>query len=206
MASAAHAGADDPLLQPEVLETVNIRVRGEKVRGGWGGRWSTAAGMLYPCRRGLGVQHRSLCLLAALHPTQQATAQWHCRTCRAVQAPSVMLVSLRLLRRLTLPPLPSQVKLSNISTAEWERLRTGIALKTFTALMTRYQAMSEAEEERKLKEARRFAKGLFFNIKEDPDRWAVVWADLQTRCALQCHGAVTAGGCVGKYTGMLRRD
>jgi hypothetical protein len=41
--------------------------------------------------------------------------------------------------------------------------------------MTRYQAMSEADEERKLKEARRFAKGLFFNIKEDPDRCGGWW-------------------------------
>jgi hypothetical protein len=41
---------------------------------------------------------------------------------------------------------------------EWERLRTGIALKTFTALMKRYQHMSAAEEAKKLREARRFAK------------------------------------------------
>lgn len=41
---------------------------------------------------------------------------------------------------------------------EWERLRTGIALKTFTALMKRYQHMSAAEEAAKLREARRFAK------------------------------------------------
>lgn len=55
--------------------------------------------------------------------------------------------------------------------AEWERLRTGIALKTFTALMKRYQDMSEQEEARKLREARRFAKGLFYNVKGDAPRW-----------------------------------
>jgi hypothetical protein len=59
--------------------------------------------------------------------------------------------------------------------------------------MTRYQAMSEAEEERKLKEARRFAKGLFFNIKEDPDRWAVVshhWCGLTCRHVVHCGAMV----------------
>ena len=63
-----------------------------------------------------------------------------------------------------------QVNTHTIKAAEWERLRTGIALKTFTALITRYQSMSEKEEQNKLKEARRFAKGLFFNVREDPDR------------------------------------
>eukprot|EP00883_Tetradesmus_obliquus_P002966 jgi/Sobl393_1/1317/SZX72877.1 len=53
---------------------------------------------------------------------------------------------------------------------EWERLRTGIALKTFTALMKRYQHMSAAEEAAKLREARRFAKGLFYNVRGDASR------------------------------------
>jgi hypothetical protein len=53
---------------------------------------------------------------------------------------------------------------STIKPAEWQRLRAGIALKTFTALMKRYQHMTEAQEAQKLKEARRFAKGLFFNV------------------------------------------
>lgn len=66
-----------------------------------------------------------------------------------------------------LAPVFLQVDMSKVHPAEWERLRTGIALKTFTALIKRYQYMSEKEEERKLREARRFAKGLFWNIKGD---------------------------------------
>jgi hypothetical protein len=51
-----------------------------------------------------------------------------------------------------------QVDTTTMRPGEWERLRTGIALKTFTALMKRYQHMSAAEEAKKLREARRFAK------------------------------------------------
>lgn len=63
-----------------------------------------------------------------------------------------------------------QVDAATIKPAEWERLRTGIALKTFTALMKRYQDMSDKEEAKKLREARRFAKGLFYNVKGDAHR------------------------------------
>jgi hypothetical protein len=54
--------------------------------------------------------------------------------------------------------LRCQVDTATMRPGEWERLRTGIALKTFTALMKRYQHMSAAEEAKKLREARRFAK------------------------------------------------
>eukprot|EP00775_Hariotina_reticulata_P008975 gene8975-9150_t len=63
-----------------------------------------------------------------------------------------------------------KVDRSTIKPAEWQRLRAGIALKTFTALMKRYQHMTEAQEAQKLKEARRFAKGLFFNVLGQQDR------------------------------------
>jgi hypothetical protein len=100
MASAAHAGADDPLLQPEVLETVNIRVRGEKVRCGVGGGQLLQDAVLLQ----EGCPAPSLCLLAALlpHPAGNSTVALQALL-GAVQAPSVMLVSLRVLRRLTLP-------------------------------------------------------------------------------------------------------
>jgi hypothetical protein len=71
-----------------------------------------------------------------------------------------------------------------IKAAEWERLRTGIALKTFTALITRYQNMSEKEEQNKLKEARRFAKGLFFNVREDHERYGMLQKVLVTHVGL----------------------
>ena len=54
--------------------------------------------------------------------------------------------------------------------ADWERLRAGIALKTFTALIKRYRNMSEKQEAAVMREARRFARGLFWNVKGEEAR------------------------------------
>ncbi|KAF6259738.1 Mechanosensitive ion channel-domain-containing protein [Scenedesmus sp. NREL 46B-D3] len=73
--------------------------------------------------------------------------------------------------------LGKQVDAASMRPGEWERLRTGIALKTFTALMKRYQHMSAAEEAKKLREARRFAKGLFYNVRGDASRPCLIRED-----------------------------
>lgn len=52
----------------------------------------------------------------------------------------------------------AQVDTSKLRAQDWELLRTGIALKTFTALIKKYQNMDEEASERKLKEAKMFAK------------------------------------------------
>ncbi len=46
--------------------------------------------------------------------------------------------------------------------------------------------MSEAEEERKLREARRFAKGLFWNIKGDDTRSVATDCMNRTHCSSVC--------------------
>jgi hypothetical protein len=67
-------------------------------------------------------------------------------------------------------PKRAQVDAANVRPADWERLRAGIALKTFTALIKQYKNMGEKEEAKRLREARRFAKGLFWNVKGEPGR------------------------------------
>lgn len=50
------------------------------------------------------------------------------------------------------------------------KLRGTIAIKTFTALIKRHKEMTEIEENKQLKTARRFAKGLFWNVKGSSSR------------------------------------
>ncbi|KIY94341.1 hypothetical protein MNEG_13621, partial [Monoraphidium neglectum] len=70
-----------------------------------------------------------------------------------------------------------KVDAASVRPADWDRLRAGIALKTFTALVKKYQSMGEQEEARRLREARRFARGLFWNVKGEEGRAVVVRRD-----------------------------
>ena len=54
--------------------------------------------------------------------------------------------------------------------AEIARMRDAVAVKTLSAVTRRYAHMSEAEEALQLKRARRFAKGLFLNVRADSSR------------------------------------
>eukprot|EP00877_Chromochloris_zofingiensis_P004797 jgi/Chrzof1/14318/UNPLg00590.t1 len=66
---------------------------------------------------------------------------------------------------------------SAVSNQDINRMREALAVKTFSALLRKYHSMNETEETAQLKQAKRFAKGLFFNTKADADRSVVVAAD-----------------------------
>ncbi|KAG2491012.1 hypothetical protein HYH03_010684 [Edaphochlamys debaryana] len=57
---------------------------------------------------------------------------------------------------------------------ELEKMRTAIVIKTYTALIRKHNAMSEADQRRELRTVKRFARALFFNIRgPDPARTTI---------------------------------
>lgn len=140
---------DDPLLQPEVLGKLNIKMDGKKVGPEVAGLRPQAGGPKTgpACRARTGGGATARARVAGGAPKRKP------------------------------PPTAAQVDAANVRPADWERLRAGIALKTFTALIKQYRNLSEKQEAAVMREARRFARGLFWNVKGGEGRRYITRAD-----------------------------
>jgi hypothetical protein len=75
-----------------------------------------------------------------------------------------------------------------------ERVRRGIYVKTFTALLQRARQYSPEEEVVKMKEARRYGTALYNNLKGARDRWVVTHTWHETGGWSHIHGMRQVGG------------